>query len=180
MIRVTKREIGNTAELLNRLENIGSIDVTSLGDIARKKMITIIDDNRKRLVKVGSERYKGKYKAHLKNSIIANTTDKGFELAINTEKTPYWKIIDAGGRPPGPVRGQFSDDGANTGRGSFAYNPNMPKMVPKKPIIGMHYISKTNDWIKQNIQKYIDKALQEHLFGNKFKNRLKTFRVKNV
>lgn len=175
MIKCSVVETG-TPEFLERLENVKKLDLTDIGEIIRKRMIGIIDRDRKRNPKVSSERYpKRPYRAHLKNSLIVQATAKGVEIAVDEKKTPYWAYINYGGPPPGPVRGQFVDGGPLLG--SFAYNPNMPKMIPKKPIDAMNYLEKTDIWVKQNIQKYIDKAIEAGAIGSKFTNRFKTSKI---
>ena len=179
VIRCTIKETG-TKEFLQRLAGIERLDMADLAEATRKRMIGIIDENRKRIPKVGSERYLGRFKTHLKNSLTVTGTTNGLEISVDEKKTPYWEVVDTNPRNyvPGPVRGQFTDSvmGANNG-GSFAYNPDMPTMHPKKVIEPMNFLEKTNLWVEKNLRKYVDRAIAEQLIGSRFKNRLLTSRL---
>jgi hypothetical protein len=166
MLSIKTSEIG-TQKMIDKLEKAKNINFTDVGKLIRKKMIQVIDDERIRDKKKPSERWRGKYTKHIKDVIEVVVTKDGVGIAnidkLDTE-TPYWYKINNGGvieMKGKKVSGKFTDgkpgEGGNTA--SFIPGPGAPLNVDLAPIAPMNYIEKTGFWVKQNIWKYVLKAM---------------------
>lgn len=170
MIQVSIKEIGDTKKFIKRLEKMRTVSFADLGEIVRKKLIETIDANRKREIKVASERYQGKYATHIKQVITA-TVEKDGSVGIGNideldEKTPYWLILNNGGYTPPTTHGWFSGGNPQGGEGgdsSFTYSSKGPLMKPAKPIEGIHYIEITRAWVDENLGKFVQKAFEDSM-----------------
>jgi hypothetical protein len=168
MIRVTLKEVRGTQALVRRLEGIkNNLSLADLGEVVRKRMISEIEKGRKREKKTRDERYKGKYATHISDVIEVDISKQGQvgvgDIDVLNQKVPYWYLINAGGKVPGPTHGYFNGGNPQGGAGgdaSFTYVKDGPLMKPARPIKGMKYIEKTIAWTQANLQKYINIAVE--------------------
>ena len=169
MINVTVAEVGdsNTRAFKQRLARMKSISFENLAEMARKRMIWKIDSERKRDIKTADERYQGEYAAHIKDIINVEVGDDGSVMVGNIADmdviVPYWEILNNGGDIMGRPRGWFSDGqpqlGGGTGTASFEFDANGPRMIPSKPMEGIHYIEDMFQWVDSNFQQYIQDCI---------------------
>lgn len=171
MINITVQQVGNNnaKEFLAKLNRMRNISLDNLGEMARKRMIWKIDSERKREMKTADERYQGEYAAHIKDVITVDVAPDGSVMVGNIADmdviVPYWEILNNGGDIMGRPRGWFSDGqpqlGGGTGTSSFEFDANGPRMIPSKPMEGIHYIEDMFQWVDANFAQYIQDCVND-------------------
>lgn len=172
MIKVEILRKGNTKQIISELEKLKTLNLEAVGEVVRQKLIDEIDSQRKRDVKKKSDRYKGKYSKHLKDIIKVVVTSKGVgigNIAELNKFTPYWKLLNDGGKVPGPTHGFFGDNFYPGAPGystqAFKYDKKGPLMQPMKAIEGIQYIEKTLAWTNKNLSKFIKQLVAKNSKG---------------
>ena len=171
MINISVSQVGdaNTKAFKDKLARMRSISFEDIAEMARKRMIWKIDSERKRDVKTSDERYQGEYAAHIKDIITVDVGPDGSVMVGNIADmdviVPYWEILNNGGDIMGHPRGWFSDGlpqlGGGTGTASFEFDENGPRMIPSKPMEGIHYIEDMFQWVDANFEQYIQDCIND-------------------
>jgi len=166
MLYIKNSEIG-TKVMIAKLEKAKNIDLESVGELIRRRMIQNIDIARRRDRKKPSERLNGKYTKHISDVIDVVVTKNGVAIA-NIDKldkyTPYWYKVNFGGvidMKGSTVAGKFTDGKPGEGNTTASFIPGSgaPLNVDMAPIAPMRFIQNTATWTKRNIWKYVIKAI---------------------
>jgi len=167
MLRITQAELSNSKKMIAKLNKAKNFDLSDAGELIRRMMIKTIDDNRVRDKKSASERLNGKYTKHISEVIDVVVTRDGVAVANQAtldREVPYWALINNGGvidMKGKKIHGFFSDGSPGAGgiTASFKPGPGAPLNVDMSPIAPMNYIEKTGFWVKNNIWKYVVRAM---------------------
>ena len=159
-IRKSKNTRGTTiSQQLDALEAGIGPQLVRIAQTSRKFMAKYIDSKRKRRKNPNKMRLADGFRT---GDIVFTKT--GVSLGIGDKDYldslfPYWEILNYGGvinlpTKTGGVLGWFGrrqePEEGNAGSQLFhhrEYSPDVHLMVPRKPIVGIHYLEATNNWI---------------------------------